>query len=637
MSIRSEYRKSQGVVPFGVGAIIDFADESLMAAGLDAWPIEWADPAGKAAMLRTCRVVDGRLAARLSADLGRRIDYFLTPNEAPELGVFGVQARPDRQPMPFVRFPQWYFCPRCRKLKKIAWNAGSKSDLLRCDNTGRRAEGKGEVCGNFKSTFRRPKLSPVRFVIACEHGHITDFPWSAWAHSRSDKTCLDREGNLYLFSTVAAGLAGVMVECTSCGAKRSMAGAFQKDIMSDIVGQCPGERPWLGPGGVQACTQIPQTIQRGASNAYFAKVVSSILIPPYSIRIQQVLDRPDVWREIEALPLVDGKLYEPWLRTRAENLGEDPDAFVRAVHERLDAKTKTAEGEPATAETSEASYRYDEYKAYLGSRPPAQERQDFDIRAVPASAYAEWFHRFFDQVVLVTRLRETRALTGFSRIMPVEALQGVMAELSIKPKNWLPGFAVRGEGVFIKFSESALRGWRSDQSVLHRTEILQRRLDEHKRERRVDPRPITPELVLMHTFAHLLIRQLAFECGYDTSSIRERLYVDDDPQRRMAGVLFYTASGDSEGTLGGLVRQGEPTRFDNTIRAAVRNASICSSDPLCIESEGQGTNSLNLAACHACSLLPETSCEEGNLLLDRALVLGTPDRPATGFLHELAG
>ena len=636
MSIRSEFRKSQGVVPFGVGAVIDFAEESLMAAGLDAWPIEWADPSGRAAMLRTCRVVDGRLAARLSAELGRRIDYFLTPNEAPEIGVHGSLAHPERQTMPFVRFPQWYFCPRCRKLKQLAWNSSSKSELLRCDNTGRRTNGKGDPCGEFQVVWRRPRLSPVRFVVACEHGHITDFPWSQWAHSRSDKACADREGHLYLFSTVAAGLAGVMVECTSCGAKRSMAGAFQKDIMDDIVGKCSGTRPWLGPDGSQPCSQIAQTIQRGASNAYFAKVASSILIPPYSIRIQQVLDRPDIWSEIEALPPVDGKVYEPWLRTKAANLGEDPDAFVRAVYEKLEAKKAPADPE-TPVDTSEAKYRHDEYKAYLGQRPPAQERHDFDIRAVQASDYAEWFARYFDRVVLVTRLRETRALTGFSRLMPVEALQGQMADLSLRPKNWLPGFAVRGEGVFVKFSDAALQAWRQNEAVARRTAILQTRLDAQKRERKVALRPITPDLVLIHTFAHLVIRQLAFECGYDSSSIRERLYVDSDPQRRMAGVLFYTASGDSEGTLGGLVRQGEPSRLDNTIRAAIRNAAICSSDPLCIDSDGQGTYGLNLASCHACGLLPETSCEEGNLLLDRALALGTPDEPETGFLHELVG
>jgi hypothetical protein len=135
--------------------------------------------------------------------------------------------------------------------------------------------------------------------------------------------------------------------------------------------------------------------------------------------------------------------------------------------------------------------------------------------------------------------------------------------------------------------------------------------------------------------AHLLIRQLAFECGYDSSSIRERLYVSTTPGAEMAGLLLYTASGDAEGTLGGLVRQGEPDRLDETLLAGLRNAAICSSDPLCIESEGQGTHALNRAACHSCALLPETSCEEGNLLLDRVTVLGTAACPELGYFASV--
>ena len=113
------------------------------------------------------------------------------------------------------------------------------------------------------------------------------------------------------------------------------------------------------------------------------------------------------------------------------------------------------------------------------------------------------------------------------------------------------------------------------------------------------------------------------------------MYVGSDGGDQMSGLLIYTASGDSEGTLGGLVRQGLPGRLEATVDAAIRNAGLCSSDPLCIESKGQGINGLNLSACHACTLLPETSCEEGNRLLDRALLIGTPDNPDLGFFADM--
>jgi hypothetical protein len=280
---------------------------------------------------------------------------------------------------------------------------------------------------------------------------------------------------------------------------------------------------------------------------------------------------------------------------------------------------------------TEEQYRFDEFRAYVGPRPPIQERHDFDTKRVDTSKYTDWFGELFDSVVLVPRLRETRVLTGFTRVVPPGASKGALASLAREDRTWLPGFAVRGEGIFLQLSATALNGWRSNDEVQRRTRQLQSRLDTLYQDRGQRPREITSELILIHTLSHLLIRQLAFECGYDASSIRERLYVSSSEATPMAGLLLYTASGDSEGTLGGLVRQGEPGKLDCTLLAALRNAAICSSDPLCIESRGQGTHALNLAACHACALLPETSCEEGNLLLDRVMVLGEPEVPQTGY------
>ena len=133
--------------------------------------------------------------------------------------------------------------------------------------------------------------------------------------------------------------------------------------------------------------------------------------------------------------------------------------------------------------------------------------------------------------------------------------------------------------------------------------------------------PISPELVFLHTLAHLLIKRLSFDAGYGASSIRERIYsAPEGHPHRMAGILLYTAAGDADGTLGGLVELGRPGRLDRTLAGALEDARWCASDPICVESTGQGPESLNLAACHACGLLPETSCEFRNRILDRAAV-----------------
>jgi hypothetical protein len=171
---------------------------------------------------------------------------------------------------------------------------------------------------------------------------------------------------------------------------------------------------------------------------------------------------------------------------------------------------------------------------------------------------------------------------------------------------------------------------------------------EHRQQRVMQDRSrrtheVSPTFVLLHTLAHLLIRQLSFECGYGSSSLRERIYCSSpgDPEDRwMCGLLIYTAAGDAEGTMGGLVSQGNPGRLEAILEDALLDAWWCASDPLCRESLGQGADSLNLAACHACALLPETSCEDSNRLLDRMALIGSSEdtagpRSQAGYFEEL--
>ena len=87
--------------------------------------------------------------------------------------------------------------------------------------------------------------------------------------------------------------------------------------------------------------------------------------------------------------------------------------------------------------------------------------------------------------------------------------------------------------------------------------------------------------------------------------------------------------------MGGLVRQGEPARLLKTLTTTLRRAQWCSSDPICIETAGQGTDNANLAACHGCLLISETSCEEGNRLLDRPMLVGKPNEPGMGFFAQM--
>jgi hypothetical protein len=207
--------------------------------------------------------------------------------------------------------------------------------------------------------------------------------------------------------------------------------------------------------------------------------------------------------------------------------------------------------------------------------------------------------------------------------------------LTEKPLSWFPAVEVRGEGIFLTFDEQRLAEWSARPSVQGQIDKINRHYKKSCDKRGQPFNSVSSKKVLLHTLAHLLIRQLSFECGYASASLRERIYCDTGGPNKMQGILIYTAAGDADGTLGGLVRQAKPDKFPETLMAMLSNSTWCSNDPLCLESNGQGFESLNLAACYACCLLPETSCEMFNKFLDRAMVVGFPDNPSASFFDGI--
>jgi hypothetical protein len=286
--------------------------------------------------------------------------------------------------------------------------------------------------------------------------------------------------------------------------------------------------------------------------------------------------------------------------------------------------------------TSGEDLRLDEYrKLASGIDTAKEEEQEFEIRnaTVPST-----LKPFLQKLVRVTRLREVRALTGFTRIHPPGGDSStVLAPIAARKMRWLPAIEVRGEGIFMALDTPAVRAWEQQTRVSERVARLEKTVRDDWEARHPGlplTLELTPRFVLVHTLAHALIRQLTLDCGYSTASLRERLYVSEG-ETGMCGVLIYTSTPDSDGTLGGLERQGLPQHFEPAFLNAVRALEWCSSDPLCIEGAIGGLDTFNLAACHACCLAPETSCEHYNRYLDRALITGLPDAPEVGFFRAL--
>jgi hypothetical protein len=239
-------------------------------------------------------------------------------------------------------------------------------------------------------------------------------------------------------------------------------------------------------------------------------------------------------------------------------------------------------------------------------------------------------------------LRETRALRGFTRVRDdLLKLTSGKALLRRKPlppvQDWLPAYVVKGEGIYFELDPDRLAAWEGRAEVQARADKITAHFGAVASQRGLQNRTLSPRFVLLHTLGHLLINQLVFACGYSSASLRERLYVSDAAEHEMAGLLIYTAAGDSEGTMGGLVRMSRPDNLRSVFASALTDAHWCSTDPVCMDAgeKGQGPDSCNLAACHGCALLPETSCEEFNRFLDRGLVIGTFADPTLGYFSDL--
>lgn len=599
------------VLGYGPGAVIDFragakggGPVSVIAASLD----RWEQTAKVAGGLNDPHILR---EARLEKVLGK--GHFRLP---PVDDAGRDAAFPNRWLNGF-RFPAWLQCPNCKALKLAGRWAKEIGDPSRW-------------CARCSTEDRRVFAVPSRFVTACENGHIDEFPWVRWLGMRSGQAlpCLsDAEGDdadegfnrcrLRLESVGGTGIEGLRVSCSAdgCGASASMAGAFSAKGLEGHL--CSGRRPWLSQDR-ESCTALPRTLQRGASNLYFPVTYSTLSIPPWTDAIQQELNA--FWG---ALRTLEGDMRETMIlslsATNASIHNMSSGEYASVIRERL----------KLDEETTLDTLRFEEFIRLEHDAEGA----DFQVRqeAVPEAAAP-----FVARIGRVERLREVRALTGFKRIYQNASVEepgrGRFGDLSLQPLTWLPAIEVRGEGIFVSLKLDALDRWLADPAVQERAQRVQAAhaaefARVHDGEGEI--KPITPTFLLVHSLAHAVIKRLSFECGYDVASLRERIYVGENP--RMAGFLIYTSTSDADGTLGGLERQGRSDRFVPVIAAAIRDCFWCSSDPLCRTGVSSLSESMNLAACHSCLLLPETCCEEGNRFLDRSLLISDGPSGAPGF------
>ena len=168
LALLGQVTRSQAISTFGPGSIFELRKSdrngnsvnSVMICGIDSWKV---DPAS--------RIEEPALARSLG------VNGFLLPPPVSE------QKQSWATPSEFVsavRFPKWLVCNRCERLGIVGVHF--------------RDSGKQPMCNGGNC---RGRGVPVRLVSACfnpkddngQPGHIDDFPWIWWAHSKSDERC----------------------------------------------------------------------------------------------------------------------------------------------------------------------------------------------------------------------------------------------------------------------------------------------------------------------------------------------------------------------------------------------------------------------------------------------------------------
>jgi hypothetical protein len=431
---------------------------------------------------------------------------------------------------------------------------------------------------------------------------------------------------LKIQQTDKAGLAGLLLVCTECKAAKPLEGIFGQDVLKQQLGyKCRCKNPWLGTKD-DSCDAEPRVLQRGASNVYFSATASALDIPPWADGMMQRLGI--YWEDLVECDEQERAMFIR-LNKLEQKLSMTSDEILAQVKRGVDALNASGG----------KKIRYEEYEQFTNPSSSSNDSVEFQIQShTPPPELAT----YLGKIVQAKRLREVRAIWAFTRITPPadDDPNNIAQYAKIKrgDLDWLPAIEVRGEGIFLTLDEERLKKWELHKTVQSRAEQLHdawlKNWQSRRKTQEKPDRTITPRFVLLHSLAHALIRQLSLECGYSSSALRERLYVDNDPLP-MAGLLIYTATPDSEGTLGGLVRQGLPRRVAGLVPAAIRAMRWCSNDPLCIKDITTLSDPTNLAACHACMMISETSCEEFNCLLDRAMLVGLPEDPTVGFFSGM--
>ncbi|CAM3505176.1 DUF1998 domain-containing protein [Saccharibacillus brassicae] len=587
---------------------MDAVEDSLMVLDIKYW---------ENANNKEDRIIDKQLASFLGKDYFVRI-----PTEG-------------KGDIPTIPFPYYHVCSKakCRLLFDIRKKFNMNSYLKQ-----------GPLCPKCSS-----KVYPARFLLSCENNHLEDFPWHWWSHGRKDKEYKKCSGELTLFSIGgSSGLESLRVKCSCQEKSYSLIGAMTENNFDEY--ECNGHHPQKLEFEKAGCKKKVSPLQRGASNVYFPAIRSAITMREESGTNKRLTDlffdkkeKIEEWISLEVLhKAFNEQLYLNEFKKEGLNTYEE---FLKEWTSFISLHSKTNEVTYSEIKKLE----YERFTSFEGRCRIPEDKPEFEAekQVIPYD-----LKPFFESITLVHRLKEIMVLLGFTRndSPEPEIKQPDIIWLGSKgddrDEKWLPAVEIYGEGIFLEINQQALSSWMSKNNVMGASqkytdihgEWIKKKgwhlKADHGQEDKDEKEGIRAQnaaYVMLHTLSHLIIKQLSLTSGYSSVAIKERIYCDHN----MAGILIYTGSLDQEGSLGGLVEMGTIDKFRRILKLALEEATFCTNDPVCSSMNIDEEEDLNGCSCFACSMIAETSCENGNRLLDRSLLIPLSDREETAFFKGI--
>lgn len=617
----------------GAGSIIESINGALKVEPFDKWDYFQAKFHQKEENL----IVDDRLLDRLKQHFSELIGLVKIP----------ISQKKDNY-VNAIYFPEWMFCKNCERFKHISeWFEKWKNTLayykqsyddIRASFHPPRCSYCYEDAKKNKKKNNYHELEQVRFIMTSPSGEIRDVPWSEWPtadksfkESKSKELeetnteaeykdedayekiklngiCCNNQDLRYITSKKFADLVGIRIECKNCGRKNNLAGIFNLRLID------PTDK---------SRKSFFKVVIRTSHSVYYAQTINGIYLPLFAEFLEISNDHKK---------MID-KLKEK---------GQDISSIIELLQELNNNYSKQQIENYIKGETnkpfflSEEEFRKREYDFFITEQSPFQDLQnDLTFERFELRDPKEFFNlKYFTKI---DRLKVTTVQTSYTRQDPVDKdyyLKDDEENIRIKRKytstqgkytKYLPAIENFGEGIFLAFDKKAINDWvnrclKDNDFKVNRIEKIQK--NDKERDFNLNPNRFNnpkflAKFILIHTFAHLLIKELEYLCGYPAISLTERLYINEN---EMQGILIYTVAG-TESSYGGLISLASLEKFSRIIKSALIRARDCNSDPVCFNSEGQGVANLNLAACYSCALLPEPSCEEFNSYLDRRFLI----------------